>query len=70
VHSGKALVVVDLARVATTGGRGWRELDRVLHQIDEARRLGQVASATIADLAAEMGRANAARPQRSILRAA
>lgn len=70
LQSGKALVVVDLARMAATGGRGWRELDRVLHQIDEARRLGQIASATMADVAAEIGRASAARPQRSILRAA
>jgi hypothetical protein len=70
LHSGKALVVVDLARLASTGGRGWRELDRVMHQIEDARRQGHVTSATMADLAAEMGRATAARPQRSILRAA
>jgi hypothetical protein len=70
IQSGKTLVAIDLLRLATVGGRGWRELDRVLHQLDEARRQGQIVSATITEVAAELGRKSAARPQRSILRAA
>lgn len=70
VESGKAVIVVDLARMATTGGRGWRELDRLLHQLDEARLAGHLAPATMAAVTGEIGRASATRPQRSILRAA
>jgi hypothetical protein len=61
---------IDLARVGSPASRSWQAVDRLLREAVEFGQRGVVAVVSVAELAAGLSQASAARPQRSILRAA
>ena len=65
-----ALASIDAARLASAGSRATREVERTIQQLVQAKRLGTVAVVTAEEIAEQLASTNAARPQRSILRAA
>lgn len=67
---GPLVIAVDLARAAALGPSGWREAEQAIEQAAETRERGVVALVTVGELAGRFAHSNAARPQRSILRAA
>lgn len=70
VQPGVNLASIDLARLDARGALGWREADRLLQQLEEARRQGALDVTTVTAVANQLAETSAARPQRSILRAA
>jgi hypothetical protein len=64
------LVVVDLEKSASGDSRAWRDIKLAVDHAAEARNSGVIVPATVGQLARRLAAVNAARPQRSILRAA
>ena len=61
---------IDLGRIGSPTSRGWRAVERLIRQVADARQRNAVTVATVAEVTAGLAQGNAARPQRSILRAA
>jgi len=68
--AGPTIASIDLAAIGSPASRGWREMEKAIDQAATASDQGQIRIATVADLTAELARQSAAKPQRSILRAA
>lgn len=68
--AGPTIATINLAAVGLTSSNSWRELEKAIDQAATASDRGQIRIATVADLTAELTLQSAAKPQRSILRAA
>jgi hypothetical protein len=68
--AGPAVVTADAAELIRQGARAWSELELAIDQLETANERSAIRIATVADLAAELTRQAAPKPQRSILRAA
>jgi hypothetical protein len=64
------VAAIDVRRLAAAGSRGMREADRAIQQLAQAGRVGAAQAVTAAEMVEQLSSAAAARPQRSILRAA
>ena len=70
-HQGlPALASIDLARIAAGGSRRWREVETLVAQATSGRAEHKLEIVTVAEAADRLADHHAARPQRSILRAA
>jgi hypothetical protein len=65
-----AVANIDMKKLAATSARGWSAVERLIDQAAEFSALGTTRIMTVAEVAAELSELTAARPQRSILRAA
>lgn len=68
--AGPTIASIDLAAIGSIDGRGWREMEKAIDQAATASDQGVIQLTTVTELAAELSRQNAPKPQRSILRAA
>jgi hypothetical protein len=64
------VATIDLSRLAAIGPRAWQACDVELASVADANKRGALAIGAVAEIAASLAEARAAKPQRSILRAA
>jgi hypothetical protein len=69
-HGAPAVVTIDLARLGAAGSRPWRDMEATIAQARDLVAGGAIALLTMGQLTARFTTAHAAKPQRSILRAA
>jgi hypothetical protein len=67
---GMLLAGIDLVRLRSKAARGWRAVEQIIRELDDARAEGVIGVATLSEAVRQLAESSAVRPQRSILRAA